>query len=171
MVLKETQEFLTITTLLSIDIIKGHLSVFEQLIQHGNKASDESAALELYRQALALYKGDLLPACIYKDWCQGQRERLRQLYLATASKLVVALLAQGNADATISLCNQILATDNCHEAAYQWLIRACLLKRDFVQAIRAYEQCVACLRDELEVAPLPETTALYEEARSSVKGD
>lgn len=143
------------------------VAIFEQLVEQGSKASDEPAALDLYRQAVALYKGDLLPACIYEDWCQGQREHVRQLYLSTASKIAAASLAQGDADAAISLCTQILAIDNCYEAAYQWLIRAYLHKRDFVQARRTYERCVACLKEELEMAPMPETTALYKETRQA----
>lgn len=147
------------------------VAIFERLIEQGHKAAPESAALDFYQQALALYKGDFLPACLYDDWCQAERERMRQLYLATASQVGEALLARGDADAAVALCQQIIGVDNCHETAYQQLMRAHILKRDFVQALRTYERCVACLREELDVPPLPETAALHEEIRRRLAGE
>lgn len=145
---------------------------FERLIEQGNRLTG-AAALEFYQQALALYEGNLLPDCLYADWCRDAREHLRQLYLATVAKVGEALLAQGEEQATraaIHLCNQALVIDNCDETLYRLLIRAHLQQRDFVQAIRVYERCVACLREELDVAPMPETTALYQEVRQAAAG-
>ncbi len=139
---------------------------FERLIEQGQRAGG-AAAIDFYRQALDLYRGNLLPDCLYDDWCRDAREHLRQLYLATAVKTAEALLAQDESEQVIRLCQRALVVDNCCEELYRLLMRAHLQRRDFAQAIRIYEQCVACLREEVDVAPMPETTALYEQARKS----
>jgi len=138
-------------------------AAFERLIAQGDKAKDEDTALELNREALALYQGDFLIRCAYEDWCREERERLRRLYLATATRTAAMLLARGDAGEGVRLCRQALAVDDCLEAAYQLLIRAYLQQGDRVQALRTYERCVTRLREELDVAPMPETTALYQE--------
>lgn len=90
---------------------------------------------------------------------------MRQLYLETATKAAEIFLAQDDADApaeAIELCQKMLAVDNCWEAAYQVLIRAYLGQENHAQALRVFERCTATLRDELNVAPMPETLALGE---------
>jgi LuxR family maltose regulon positive regulatory protein len=140
--------------------------VFERLVAQGDRADDEPMALGCYRQALPLYQGDFLPDSLDRDWCREERERLRHLYLTTATKAAEMLLARDDVEATIRLSQQALTVDNCWETAYQLLIRAHLQRQDRVQALRTYERCVTCLREELDVSPTPETSVLYEEIRS-----
>lgn len=142
-------------------------AAFEHLLDQAGELQDEAVVLELYRQALVLYEGDFLSTCVYEDWCWDERERLRRRYLAAAVKTAALLLACGaqDADEAIHVCRQALAVDRCWEDAYQALMQACLQKRDYVQALRVYKRCVTCLKEELDVAPLPETTALYQQAR------
>lgn len=142
-------------------------AAFERLVAQGDSANDEAAALDYYRRALALYQGDFLPGCLYEDWSRDERERLRRLCLKTSTRAAEMLLARGDLDEAIRLCQQILTVDNCWEAGYQLLIQAYLERQDRVQALRAYERCVSCLREELDVAPTPETTALYDKIRAT----
>ena len=142
-------------------------TALERVIAQENKAKDEDTALELNREALALYQGDFLIRCVYEDWCREERERLRRLYLTTATRTAAMLLARGDADEGIRLCRQALAVDDCLEAAYQLLIRAYLQQGDRVQALRTYERCETCLRQELDVAPAQETKALIGQIRES----
>jgi len=140
-------------------------SIFEQLVAQGDSLPDEAAAREVYREALALYEGDFLPDCLYEDWCRDERERLRRVYLRVLTRVAEIDLARGDAGQAVALCHQVLAVDNCWEAAYRVLIQAHLAQGDRVAALRAYERCVACLRQELDVAPAPETAAWYEKIR------
>ena len=55
----------------------------------GPQAEVVQAALE---QAVALYRGDLLPAC-YDDWLLLERERLRQEYVKALEQLICLLSA------------------------------------------------------------------------------
>jgi DNA-binding SARP family transcriptional activator len=139
-------------------------ALFEQLISLGEKNEDPMTALNDYRQALSLYRGDFIPDCFLYDQCREEQARLKRLYLNTATRVTESLLALGKPQATvevIELCEQVLQVDNCWEASYQHLIRAHLQRKDRVQALRTYDRCVACLRKELDVEPMPETEALY----------
>ena len=47
-------------------------------------------------------------------------------------------------------------------------MRAYLAQGNRAEALRTYERCLACLREELDVQPLPETTSLGQEIRGLV---
>jgi LuxR family maltose regulon positive regulatory protein len=146
-------------------------SAFEHVVNQaeaaedaGRAAKDSSGlALKLYQQALHLYQGDYLSGCLYDDWCRDERDRLRLIYLRVLTSMAKIYLDLGDAEEAIRLCWQALASDSCLEAAYQVLMRACLQQGRRAEALRVYERCVARLRDELDVQPMPETVALYDE--------
>jgi DNA-binding SARP family transcriptional activator len=141
---------------------------FERLIDKGDNAETEELALENYRHALTIYRGDFLPDCRYADYCRDERERLRRIFLTVMTKTGEILLAQGSSAAIEELINiseRALSIDNCWEPAYQHLIRAYLKRDDHVQVHRVYERCVDSLRQELDVAPMAETVALFESIR------
>jgi DNA-binding SARP family transcriptional activator len=142
-------------------------AVFEEWVAQANSEPNEGRKRELLQQALTLYEGDFLPKCLYEDWCRQERERLRRLYLNAALQTAELLLAGDEADQVAHLCQQILTVDECLEPAYQLLIRAHLRRGDRVQALRAYERCEACLRQELDMTPAQETVALIRQVRKS----
>ncbi|MDP2958762.1 MAG: bacterial transcriptional activator domain-containing protein, partial [Longimicrobiales bacterium] len=61
---------------------------------------------------------------------------------------------------------QVLALDRLRETAYRDLMHYSLLRGDRQTAIRAFRTCEQLLREELGVAPQPETAALHEQARA-----
>ncbi len=140
------------------------VDVFERLVAQAEQEADDDTALEAYRQALALYHGDLLPDHLYEDWCREDQERLRRVFLNASTRAAEILAARGGPEAAaeaVALCERMLAADNCWEAAYQLLMRIYLGQENRVKALRTYERCVSCLREELDVEPAPETVALY----------
>jgi LuxR family maltose regulon positive regulatory protein len=140
---------------------------FEELVAQGGRATDDpGAAIEAYSQAIQLYRGDLMPDAVYDDWSHPERERLRRLYLTTATRLAELLLAQDDPAQAAGVCEEVLRRDACWEAAYQVLIEAYLRQDDRVAALRAYERCTRALCDELGVEPAPQTLAL----RSQIVG-
>jgi DNA-binding SARP family transcriptional activator len=127
-------------------------------------------ALDLAREELAaavgLYRDDYLSDYLYEDWAREERERLLACYLEAATNLAELLAAQNQLAESIQLCEMILARDPCWEQAYGILMRAYARRGNRRQALATYERCVRNLRTQLEVAPLPETTQIYEEIRS-----
>ena len=127
------------------------------------EAGDAACASATLRGALALYQGDYLPDSLYEPWSSDERERLRLLYLSTACDLARLLAQREDWNAVIDICERILARDNCWEEAYRLMMVAYDRLGNRAQALRAYQQCVRCLRDELDAEPMPETTAVYRE--------
>lgn len=137
---------------------------FARLAANGRReaeAGDATRACATLRGALALYQGDYLPDCLYEPWSSEERERLRLLYLSTACDLARLLARQEHWSEVIEVCERILARDNCWEEAYRLTMVAYDRLGNRAQALRAYQQCVRCLRDELDAEPMPETTAVY----------
>ena len=80
-------------------------------------------------------------------------------------RLGALLLEQGAAHEVIGLGWRVLESDPAQEDAYRLLMRAHALLGERSSALRLYTRCVAVLRAELGVDPLPETTALFQSLR------
>lgn len=63
---------------------------FEELLTQAEHATEQQKARNALEQALALYAGNLLPAC-YDDWVIAERERLLQRYLGSLEQLIFIL--------------------------------------------------------------------------------
>jgi predicted ATPase/DNA-binding SARP family transcriptional activator len=117
-------------------------------------------------EAIALYTGDLLQA-LYDDWVAPERERLRTLYLATLGRLIVRERERGDLDQAQVYARQLLSQDPLRED----IVRDSMLLRhergDRAGAMQLYQQFAARLAEELGVAPMPETRAVYEQIASS----
>jgi DNA-binding SARP family transcriptional activator len=67
----------------------------------------------------------------------------------------------------ISYCQKILLEDNCREDAHRRLMRCYLIQGQRYLAIRQYHICVEAVQQELEVPPMPATTALFQEIQTN----
>ncbi len=120
------------------------------------------AAIAHFQAALRLYGGPFLPDALYEDWASAERERLLALYLRVADKLAGLLVERGCYDEALDVCGGILDHDPCWERAYRLIMVAYARQNNRSLALRTYQRCVAAMRDELDMAPSPATTALYQ---------
>jgi LuxR family transcriptional regulator, maltose regulon positive regulatory protein len=118
-----------------------------------------------YRRAIELYGGPYLPDTTYEDWTVVERERLMLLFNEAALALGRLLETDGQTHEAIGLAWRVIENDRANEDAYQLLMRAHAALGERSTALRLYARCIAALREELGVAPLPETTRLYETLR------
>lgn len=123
----------------------------------------EARALEA---AVSLYSGELLEG-VYEDWCLHERERLRLLHLTSLGRLMEFYGARCEYERALALANRILVCDPLREHVHRAAMRLAWLSGDRSGALERYRQCEAALRDELGVAPLQETTDLYEQIRAT----
>ncbi|MGE5701391.1 MAG: BTAD domain-containing putative transcriptional regulator [Clostridia bacterium] len=130
---------------------------FERLVTSGLAEADPKQAAILLEKGLACYQGEYLPDCRYEDWCIEERERLQVLYLRGAEKLAQSYVALGQHDASIRWCEKILQTDDCWEEAYRLLMICYYAKNNRSVSLKWYEKCVAKLKEQLGVEPLPST--------------
>lgn len=121
-------------------------------------AASDIAALE---SSLQLYTGDLLEG-IFDDWALREREYLRYLYLRALSFLMGYYRQQGIYEQSIVCGQKILAMDPLREEIHRELMRLYQASGQRALAVRQYENCSQVLRAELGIAPMPETSALYE---------
>lgn len=111
--------------------------------------------------ALDLYAGPLL-ADTYYEWAQLERERLHLHYLTALEARAHRRYEARHWEAALADTEILLAADPLNEAAVR-LTMACYWVLDRREAARrCYDACRQRVRRELQIDPLPETTALYQ---------
>lgn len=130
------------------------VAAFEEAVAHATTAAELA-------DAIALYRGELLPSC-YDDWILPERERLRQLALATLDRLITLLETQRDYRTAIRYGQQLLQLEPLNEALYRRLMSLYAATDDRAGALRTYQQCAAMLQEEFAVEPAPVTQELYE---------
>ncbi|HEX3143121.1 MAG TPA: BTAD domain-containing putative transcriptional regulator [Pyrinomonadaceae bacterium] len=123
------------------------------------------AESEMLKEALELYKGDLLEGC-YHDWCLFERERLQNIYLSMLEKLLIYSEKHGKYEAGQDYGLRILRYDPARESTHRQLMHLQYRAGDRTGALRQYKRCVRALDEDLGVSPQRRTTALYEAIRA-----
>ena len=129
--------------------------------EQAEKARDRTSMRQALEQVARLYRGDLLPGC-YDEWILPERDRLHQMYLQAAERLIALLEQERDYDAAITAAQQLLRHEPLHEATYRQLIRLYALRGDRAAALRAYHTCARLLERELGTEPGETTRAAYE---------
>jgi DNA-binding SARP family transcriptional activator len=120
---------------------------------------DQANELE---KTIELYGGDLLEG-VYEDWAIYDRERLHLLYLSTLSKLIGFHEVYGHYERGLAYGERILVRDNTREHVHLQMMRLYWLAGDRPAALAQYRRCAQILRDELNILPMKETSAVYQQ--------
>jgi two-component SAPR family response regulator len=94
---------------------------FEQLLHQGDSL-EGTAALEAYRQALALYKGDFLADEPYADWAELERAYLRERAVGALLRTANIALSLNQRREALEAYRHILKLDPWREEAYRALM-------------------------------------------------
>lgn len=137
---------------------------FEETLDRAGTGEPGEAQAGLLRQAVELYRGDLLEG-VYDDWVIFERERLRLRYLDALDRLIRHHEARGEWTQAAAYAQRLLANDPLREHVHRAVIRCNLALGDRAGALRQFDTCARLLRQELEVEPSAETLALAAEAR------
>lgn len=121
----------------------------------------EEQACEL-EAAVELYAGDLLEGADF-DWCIYERERLSLLDLEALGKLMAFHEAQGSWEKGLAYGERILGRDNTRERVHLRMMRLYWQSGNRSAALAQYKRCAQILREELGIAPLQETSAVYQQ--------
>ncbi len=126
-------------------------------------------------EAARLYRGDLLSGFTlrgslpFDDWQRTQTENLRREMAGVLQRLIPWYIHLGNAETALEHAHRWLALDPLHEAAHRAVIQLLLQTGQCAAAQEQYETCVRLLREELGLAPSPETTALVKTFGAGVR--
>lgn len=122
-----------------------------------------AGALPALSRAAALYRDDFMAGFSLRDssafdeWQFLQSESLRREFALVLEKLVNA-----RAENAEALARRWLQLDPLHEPAHRALMQLYAESGQHAAAFRQYAECVRVLQAELGVAPLADTTQLYE---------
>ncbi len=120
------------------------------------------------RKATDLYRGHFLEgfsvrdALMFEDWSRTTGEHFRLRAGEAFDRLANAQASTGDYSGAVAAVTRWIELDPLHEPAHRLLMLLHAWSGDRPGAITAYRHCVATLGRELEVAPLEETTELYE---------
>src|SRR5262249_11344725 len=128
------------------------------------RASKYPSAVELYRHALGLYRGDLCSSTTIHTLVE--RERLRALHLTVLARVADFYFAEEDYPACADHASRLLRFDPCREDAHRVLMRCYVRLGERAQALRQYRLCVEILRDEFEATPELATTDLFHSIQS-----
>jgi predicted ATPase/DNA-binding SARP family transcriptional activator len=149
------------------------LERFQALVEecgaHGHQPAETCpACMAPLREAAALHRGDFLAGFAlrdadgFEDWQRLQAEILRRELAGVLERLVGVQAAAGRWQDAIADGHRWLALDPLHEPAHRQLMRLYAWSGQRGASLRQYRACVRVLDRELGVAPLEETTALYQ---------
>ena len=124
---------------------------------------DLAAARRAFEAARREYGGSYLSDTLYEDWAEPRRAELLDTHLCLLGQLGALHAQARDWDHAATCCEEILAADAYREDAYRALMRCHAARGRPADVQRVFETCRARLQQELQVAPAPETTALYGE--------
>ncbi len=125
------------------------------------QAAVSAAPDEPLQQAVALYRGPLLPNCL-EEWALAERNLREQAYLAALERLARITQEKGEPTAAVHWLRLLLDTDPYRESACCALMQALSDAGDQAAVTQVYRDLRLRLRRDLNTEPAPETEALYQ---------
>ena len=133
---------------------------FQEAVEQARHLPPRDARTEdLWRRAVNLYRGDLLPS-LYEDWIYLQRETFRDTYIEALVGLGSCALARGAYSEAADTYKSALGVDPYREEIYR-AIFACYAEAGEHNKIRQqYEEMRSLFEDELGIEPSEQTDKL-----------
>ena len=138
-------------------------------VQRFRSLAGDRASLDELAAAVDLFGGELLEGFALRDspefdaWHVYEADGLRRELGSALGRLVALLAERGEYARAIAHARRWLELDSLHEPAHRELIRLYALNGDRAAALAQYRDCVRTLSQELGVAPVEETAALFEQ--------
>ncbi|MFN8440675.1 MAG: BTAD domain-containing putative transcriptional regulator [Caldilineaceae bacterium] len=159
-------------SLLSVDVIRMERAL-TACAEHKHPAATYCEQCQAHlTQAVQLYRGELLSgfgladAPDFEEWLLLRREALHQQVLVALATLIQGYEQRGEVALAHRYVSHYLALDPYQEEAHRQMMRLLVQRGLRSEALEQYERCRRLLRDELQIEPDLETTALYEQIRA-----
>lgn len=137
---------------------------YERALSNGNAECEASV-----ENALALYRGPLLPTDSGESWSAAARERLRTKFLYHVGRRARHLELSQRGDDAIALYLRGLDADSLSESMYQGLMRCHRARGQHAEALSLYWRLRQTLSLSLGIAPSSETEVLFHEIGSTAR--
>ena len=132
---------------------------FEDLVARSRTAPADTTA-ELLRDALGLWRGDVLAGCAAGEWVRAEATRLREAQLYAGEELIAAELALGRHASVVGELEALVARYPLRERLWELLMSALHGAGRQGDALRAYRRARGRLVAELGVEPGPQLQRL-----------
>src|SRR5215212_3835843 len=117
----------------------------------------------LYREALDLYSGELLPTDRYEEWAEEPRRRLQETYISLLLGLAHLNEEFADYDSAIEALRRVVSEEPTREEAYAGLMRLYALVGNNGEALAQYGRLEETLSRALGTEPAASSRALREE--------
>lgn len=142
---------------------------YSQRAREEENQNNTPGALEFYKLAAHVYKGDFLDTDLYYDFIRDERESLRNNYRLVLFKLTkMYLLTEDYLKAT-EWGNKVIQIDPLCEPAYRLVMISCALMGNRSEIPRIFERLNQKLRESYNVAADQKTAALKDRLLSGEK--
>ncbi|HZT41148.1 MAG TPA: tetratricopeptide repeat protein [Chthonomonadaceae bacterium] len=135
---------------------------FESLLQEAPSATPAEKRMELWRSALDLYRGDLLPAH-YEEWVLTERDRLREAYQVTLRQVIKEYAEGRHLEQALVYAHRLVQADPLREESYRNLMRLYAALGRPGEAVSSYQELERLLQKQLQASPSSATRELAEQ--------
>ncbi|HEX7002707.1 MAG TPA: bacterial transcriptional activator domain-containing protein [Trueperaceae bacterium] len=142
------------------------VQLFERQLDLASSESSVKERLERLHQAVATYKGELLPE-YYDDWVLEERERLQERFLGALERIVQLLEAAGELAEAIEHARRWQHLDPLSERAVATLVKLHSHNGDRALALSLLERYGSRLERDTGLGPGPELRALRKQLTGS----
>ena len=132
----------------------------------GDSARPAEERMASYREAVALYQGDLLPKLSHQMWLVPLTVHYHTVYITAVKDFAALLEEAGLYDEMYQACARASALDDLDEGLHTLIVRSLLRQGKDAAALKHYEKATDLLYRNLGVRPSEELRALYKEIMS-----
>lgn len=144
---------------------------FENLLRQAAQIPETELdkKIDLYLQAIDLYRGEYLPENLYADWTIAQRNHYRRLYLEAIDSLAVIYQSQQRYQELTDLCERAITLEPFEESLHVYYMDGLIRSGHHKHAREHYRQVTHFFYTELGVKPSRELQQLYRELQNAEK--
>lgn len=145
--------------MLTLEDVALDIEQFEEIVRKDEVISQDN--ITDFEYAISLYKGDYLQGYDY-FWIGSERQRLEQLWLRTASKMLDWYFKQEKFDQVIGLAIEVKQRFPFEEEAYFYLMKAHAKRNQTSNVEQIFHELTEVLMHELQEKPMPLILKWYE---------
>jgi DNA-binding SARP family transcriptional activator len=130
-------------------------SHFEALFEQARSVESKNpdAAAQLFREAIAVYKGEYLPESSFSEWVIPLRTYYHDIYLSSVFSLVELLKIKHDYSEIVKVCEQAASIDYYEEKIHIYLIEALLAEGLTNRAKVHYNEVTSTYYREMGIKP------------------
>ena len=140
---------------------------FLQALQTAKDAVSEGDKVAALKQAVALYRGELL-AGFYDEWILAERRRITELHYMALRELTRRLMQSDDPEQAVDYARQAVVAEPLDEEAHEDLMRLYQAIGQPAAALRQYDQLERLLREEVAAEPSADSRRLREQIESGL---